>query len=180
MQETLKWIDTAGGPHIFIPEEYVDDWMGSDYWWDNIDPNDQSDYARACRVEGWVGKVKCGQGEATIFGGDVGPIAWIPTFRLIGGLMVQWIAADSEEDVIKLVCENNFDQLIDEKQIECSELATGRSGIMRLFDSVENGKNIPMQEDDLIRLSPGKYLLRAGYVETDSMMLVLRELRRSK
>lgn len=71
------WIETTGGPHLLVPEALLPLWRGVEGWSDHEDPDDFSDYARACRIGSWLGAVEIGQGSGLIFGGEVGPITWI-------------------------------------------------------------------------------------------------------
>src|SRR5665213_1349111 len=49
MADKFQWIDTLGGPHILAPAESLRGWRGADGWQDN-EPDDPSDYSRACRT----------------------------------------------------------------------------------------------------------------------------------
>ncbi|MET1416651.1 hypothetical protein ABVF61_30575 [Roseibium sp. HPY-6] len=43
-----------------MPEELLKKWRGIEGWSDHEDPDDESDYARGCRITNWIGTVRCG------------------------------------------------------------------------------------------------------------------------
>jgi hypothetical protein len=161
----MRWIDTLGGPHILLPKELLSSWRGTEGWQDNQDPLDRSDYARACRAgNSWLSMIPCGDGQALILGGDDGLVAWLPLAERAGGILMQWIYATDEEVMVDGAFNSLVTEALNGPDIEKTELLTGPSGIMRLFDSAEPGDEIRGGYQDLT-LEPGRYLVRAAYVE---------------
>jgi hypothetical protein len=142
MTHAHKWIETNGGPHLLLAEELLNRWRGTEGWHDDKDPADQSDYARACRVaSGWLGSIPCSDGTAVVFGGDVGPIAWMPNLVHDGGFLVQWLGIDDEQRIEPILRSEQLMQLLRAPE-EVVEFHTGESGTMRLFDSAEPGDDL--------------------------------------
>lgn len=176
MARAIKWCETQGGPHIVVPEEYLSCWRGIEGWRDHADPADQSDYARACRVRNWLGVLSCGASNALVLGGDVGPIAWYKSDDSDGGLLVQWIGADNHEDVTATLNSPGLASALYGSDSESAEFAIGDSGAVRLFDAAESGDDI-RGDSKRLNLIPGRHLVLAGYLETEKVMLVVRQIR---
>ena len=171
MSEILKWIDTTGGPHVLIPQELVAHWKGVTGWFDNADPHDQSDYARACRVTSWLGMVSCGAGCAVVLSGDVGRISWVPQTQLL----IQCIASDGDKYVNAAVSDGSFLEAVAEAHAEEIPFSTGRSGQMCLFDSSEAGTGLRSNVENL-NLCPGTHVIHAGYFESRHLSVVVRRI----
>ena len=67
----LHWVETAGGPHLVLPEKYAAAWEGcstpsggriveATFRCDPGGP--ATDYDRACSVAGWIGAIPVGRG----------------------------------------------------------------------------------------------------------------------
>jgi hypothetical protein len=111
-----------------------------------------------------------------ILGGDVSQVAWLPLAERAGGVLVQWIYADHEKELLDGAHGLIATEALNGPAVEKAELSTGPSGIMRLFDSVEPGDDIREGCQDLT-LEPGRYLVRAAYVEVaGKFAMVLREI----
>ncbi len=177
MVDSIIWTETLGGPHLLVAEELLGYWEGSKGWWDHRDPDDNSDYARACRVDGWLGRIPCGSGDALVLSGDVGPIAWFSGSHRQSGVLAQWIAADGESDVITAVLSGEALRALSHPDTEEIEFETGASGAMRLIDSVDSGSEL-MLPSQVVCLDPGAYVVRAAYFETSDLALVIRQMAR--
>jgi Immunity protein 21 len=140
MPNKYKWLDTLGGPHLLIAEELLQQWRGS-VGWHGGDRSDKSDYARACSIDTWLGEISSGLGAALVLAGDVGPIAWLPNPRNDGGFLVQWLGIDAEDDIESALTSREMADLLASENIEEIEFSTGSSGLMRLIDSVDPGRN---------------------------------------
>lgn len=176
MNRTRTWIDTAGGPHLLIPEEQLPHWRGIEGWRNHEDPEDQSDYARACRVTNWLGLIVCGDGSAVVLSGDVGDVAWYADDQDDRGFLVQWIGVD-DEGLIDLAL--RMPQLRDGlcgSDAEWIQFETGTSGVMWLIDAADRGDDL-RGNFLILALRPGRYLARAADCESPGLAIVVREIR---
>lgn len=173
---SLTWIDTAGGVHLLIPIEELHSWRGIDGWIDG-GTEDDSDYARACRIGSWVGLIGCGNSEALVFSGDVGPVAWLPDSNLQDGSFLQWLGADSDEQILTFANSQSALDCLNEPGAESLEFATGRSGTLRLMSAADGIGQFQNPYRD-INLRPGKYSVRCGYHSSQDLMLVVRRFQR--
>ncbi len=168
------WFETAGGPAALIPSEKIAGWRGIEGWEGNT-PEDQSDYARACRVRDWIGKVtSSNEVDVVILSGDVRSVAWFPNERGVGGTIVRWIYSDSE-DLIDLILRERPAPSEPARPENSLDFDTGPSGEMYLFDSAEPGLS-PIFECLKLELQPGRYHLIASYVETPKCAVVLMDI----
>jgi hypothetical protein len=173
-----RWIGTGGGPHLLLPEELLGYWRGAEGWRDHRDQSDTSDYARACRVRTWLGIICCNTGQALVLSGDVGPIAWIPNHDQVSGFLVQWLGVDDETSLHVTLRAREVANVLESPNAEEVEFRTGPSGLLRLFDSAESGGTLE-GDSEMLRLLPGSYRVRAGYFKSESLVVVVRQLRRA-
>jgi Immunity protein 21 len=175
MANARKWIDTTGGPHVLLAEELLSHWRGVEGAFDHRDPHDLSDYARACRVTSWLGTITCGTAIALVLSGDAGPIAWIPNASGRGGVLVQWIGVDDEQRIDIVLQSEELASLLASPDVETVDFDVGATGRMRLFDSADSGNDMIGDSQEL-RLSPGRYRMRAAYYESPELMIVVRDI----
>jgi hypothetical protein len=172
-----RWIETTGGPHLLIAEELLHYWRGTKGWHDHRDPNDQSDYARACRITTWLGQVQCNAGTALVLSGDVGDMAWMPNPLHEGGFLVQRLGVDDEKLIEPTLNNPALANLLEAPDAEAIEFHTGPSGAMRLFDSAEPGDEL-RGDSQVLTLKPGSHRMRAGIFRSAGIMIVVREISR--
>jgi hypothetical protein len=172
-----KWVDTTGGPHLLLPEELLHSWRGIEGWFNHEDPRDQSDYARACRVMGWLGRIACGRGEGVVLSDESGLVTWFPGVDRDRGMLVQWLAAPNEEAIASAIGSREVaDLLVGSAEDEVS-FSTGPSGRLRLFDSSCSGDRL--ENDNLaIEVSPGPYRARAFVFDSGSVVVVIRQVQK--
>jgi hypothetical protein len=163
---------------VLLPEELLHFWRGIEGWRNPNDPSDTSDYARACRVRTWLGVVSCHTGKALILSGAVGPVGWIADAGNGGGFLVQWIGVDDEASIGGVLRGAEVANVLKDTSAEEVEFPTGASGVLRLFDSAEFGNEL-RGDCETLRLVPGSYRVRAGYFESPSLMIVVRQITRT-
>ena len=172
----IAWVLSEGGPYLLVPEENLADWRGVEDWSGTLDdPADQSDYARACRVECRVGSIRCGNGSALVLSQDNGPVAWFGDDGGRGGMLIQDRQASDEATIRALVKSGEARMVLDSNAVEDLELETGPSGGLRLIDAADSGADL-QAASIRIRLQPGCYRVRAGDIETDNVSLIIREV----
>ena len=174
----LDWVDTLGGPHLLISAELLHSWSGIDGWFDHLSLEDNSDYARACRVKNWIQLLETGDGNALVLSGDAGAISWIPNSDKNGGLLIQWIGADNDQQILNAIENGSVLGCLSDEKSERLTFNVNGSGLMYLIDSVDDGKNLnePFLE---LKLAAGQHLVEAGYYEDANLMLVIRKLTRA-
>jgi hypothetical protein len=175
MNMSFQWIETAGGPHVLGPAEALQHWRGIDDWRGNA-PDDDSDYARACRVKDYLGKIAHITGEIVILSGDVGPIAWVPAEDNLRGVLVQCLASNGDLELTALLRDWEATDVSTRPYTEELTFCTGPSGVVIFFDASESGSQVDIGGIGTIKLLPGRYRLRASYVETSVCVVVLRDL----
>jgi len=176
MADQLRWIETTGGPHILAAAEIVAFWQGTDGWAGNS-PDDDSDYAKACRRgDQWLNVMPAQGGQVIVFGGDVGPIAWLPDPDRRGGAFVQWIACVDEASILQLLRSPVPINRRTLPEPELIEFDTNSSGTLKLFDASLKGDEIGVDCTEL-NILPGRYRLTASLIETDDVVVVVRELK---
>lgn len=169
------WMETTGGPHLLVPEALLPLWRGVEGWSDHEDPDDHSDYARACRVESWLGAVEIGQGSGLIFGGEVGPVTWIADSDGKGGYFVQALGIDSEADICPALASEELANAFKMEPADRLTFKVPPAGTLRLIDAGDMGNDLVIPGLSL-SLKPGNYLFSATYLETPSLMMVVRKV----
>ena len=186
MKDKLKWVATGGGPLIVVPVEIAHHWRGDEMIWPptgNLETiweavRKSSDYDRACGVEGYLGVLAVGPGTCLILGDEPMQTAFIPATG--GGLLVRWMYAEGEEEVLRAV--ESAPEAI--WQPTPYRLRVGRGGLL-LFDSVFPGDGLPSICGDganvpwlKVPVSRGTYEVdTADYVPDEETHLILHRLR---
>jgi len=93
---------------MLVEEKYLSSWEGSNEPSNGrvVDANFRwgseiaTDYDRACDIEEWIGLVNVGEGKAIVLGGDETSTTWFPLAESQEGMLVRWIYANSDEEII--------------------------------------------------------------------------------
>lgn len=180
----MNWVCSAGGPLVITSVEIAPLWRGGfgrQAPEAGREPADESinDYARACRVDDWLGTLRVGTGEALILGDEPMPTAFVS--RPDGGVLIRWMHAENEADVQRAVEE------VPESAWKATphKIEVGRRGLI-MFDAAYPGDELPPIEDrradapwTRIDIPPGDYLVDTIDHQPDaSTRLVLHRLRR--
>ncbi|GLK55183.1 hypothetical protein JOD31_000105 [Methylopila capsulata] len=137
MDDVFRWIWTLGGPHLVAPREWVAACGGDRGWRENA-PDDPSDYARACRSLNYTSVEPNGGGVLAVLSGVAGAVTLIPCGHG-EGVIVQWVGCDSEALVQEAIAAPRPFADRCEGEAEEIDFATGPSGDLVIFDSVEIG-----------------------------------------
>ncbi|KUJ54112.1 immunity 21 family protein [Streptomyces sp. NPDC093228] len=148
-QGAVAWVESGGGPLIAIPEVVLPFWAGAD------GDETSSDYDRACEIEGYIGLVPVGDTRALVLGDEPASTAFLAEF----GTFVRWCAADSEAALLDRVPE-----ALRTAQWE-PEVQWDVPGDVVLFDAAWPGHESTRTEHLRVALEPGRYTVRAAYVE---------------
>ncbi|MGW1773731.1 immunity 21 family protein [Streptomyces sp. NPDC002104] len=159
----VEWVESGGGPLIVVPEVVLSSWSGAD------GDASETDYDRACGVDGYAGLVAVGQVEALVLGDDPASTSFLPE----RGLFVRWCAAASEEELL-----GSIDVALAEAVWEPEQM-WDVPGAGVLFDAAWPGGELEPDNHLRVELEPGRYSVRAAYVEPNpETWLCLVQLRR--
>lgn len=175
---TLQWIESAGGPLLLLPRSLLQSWDGAEFSHDRevtararwIPEGPPTDYDRACDV-GEIGIIPVGAGHGLVFGDEPLPTAWWPTSDPPGGIVVRWVYAASDEDVVHAMGS------LPSKLFERSYLRfpVADSGLL-LFDSAMPGRDIVTPSHE-IELPVGVYeIATARYAPDAETSLLLHRM----
>jgi hypothetical protein len=159
----VEWVESGGGPLIAIPEVVLPFWAGAEG--DDM----SSDYDRACDVDGFIGLVPVGDTRALVLGDEPASTSYLPEH----GTFVQWRAAASKDALLSRV------PAAIEAAVWEPEVHWNVPGPVVLFDAARPGTASARAAHLRIALEPGRYAVRAAYVEPEPEMWVsLVQLRR--
>lgn len=170
-KDDLTYVETEGGPFILLPLELKKAWkgVGDD---EDEDGDEESDYERAEEFLSTVGVLDVGEGKALILG-EAEVTAFRPTKD--GGVFVQRVFGDEDEDVIAAV-----DEAIASGKWKTTKhvLPIGEKGKLALFDSAYAYEDADEDEVLKITLAPGSYAIETARVKTKDVEAGLVRLRR--
>ncbi|MFG2325767.1 immunity 21 family protein [Streptomyces sp. NBC_01723] len=142
----VEWVESGGGPLIAVPETVLPFWTGAD------GEDADSDYDRACEVDGYVGLLPVGDSTALVLGDEPASTAYLPEH----GTFVRWCAADSEDEVLAGV-----PAALHTAEWE-PEVAWRVPGPVLLFDAAWPGAASERAGRVRVALDPGRYAVRAA------------------
>ncbi|QEH39075.1 hypothetical protein OJF2_76870 [Aquisphaera giovannonii] len=170
MDDRMVWAGTGGGPLIALPAELASHWRGvegachsprdRDGWREGLDFSG-TDYGRACRIDGYLGTLEVGTGRALILNDEPMPTAFLP--RAGGGLLVRWMYAEDEGEVLRAV------RSIPESTWEATPhgIVASRAGVL-LFDSAYPGDDLPTSPGEVASSPWLRLALPAGTYDVDT------------
>ncbi|MFD5518952.1 immunity 21 family protein [Streptomyces sp. NPDC127066] len=147
----VQWVESGGGPLIAIPETVLPFWAGAD-------GDDMScDYDRACDVEGFIGLLPVGDTRALVLGDEPASTTYLPEH----GTFVRWRAARSEDELLAAV-----PTALERAEWDPEEEAEWTvPGPVVLFEAVWSGTSSESRDRLRVVLEPGRYGVRAAFVE---------------
>ena len=155
-----KWIQSAGGPLIMVPESLRGSWGGASL----ETPMIGDDYERACSVEDPLGVITVGKGQALVLRDGRDETTAIET--RIGPALLCWQFADSEAELLLSVDEAGATAPVVETLhhtfVETSQI---------LGDSAWTGVDF---EDPLIfQINPGPYKITTRAFSNERVSYIL-------
>jgi hypothetical protein len=171
-KKPLKFVETGGGAFILLPLELRKTWEGA-----GDDPEDpKSHYARTKPFAGKIGVLKVGAGSALILGTPEESAFWpLPD----GGLFVQRIDGDEDEDVQKAV-----EAAIADKEgwapVEGVSYEIGDKGRLAFMDSALAYADAEKEERIEVQVQPGTYTVETKDVEDEETEVELHLVRLKK
>ncbi|WP_394846644.1 immunity 21 family protein [Pendulispora brunnea] len=158
---TMKWVDSNGGPLVFMPMEVIATWGGIRRKGDR-----STDYERACAVKDEIGIIPSDVENANIvvLGDEPNRTAWFSK----SSALVRWIWADNETALLGAL------SILDKASFVDTQLAvTVRgSGQWCLFDSAEAGSQV-RGASDLVVLARGNYRIFSCQIDIGSSARIL-------
>ena len=121
-----------------------------------------TDYDRAGRVEGYLGRIPVGAAEALVFSGEPMPTGWVSAAS--GGTVVRYLYADCDDPPV-----NWLDQLSDNIFAQEGPFLVGGKRLL-LFDSAVPGRDV-MEEPSqylVLELTPGIYNVKTAEYQPDA------------
>ncbi|WP_107465543.1 Imm21 family immunity protein [Streptomyces sp. MA5143a] len=146
----VRWVESAAGPLIAVPEAVLPFWAGAD------GDETSSDYDRACDVAGHAGLLPVGDTRALVLGGEPAATAYLPEH----GLFVRRYAAGAEARLLAEVAAA-LDDAVWEPALEWRV-----PGPLVLFDAARPGRAATLSGHARVELAPGRYGVSAAYVPT--------------
>lgn len=179
MSELVRqWID-CNSPLLLVAKEHLSAWQGID-----VPSNGRkvvaqfrsnrggpaTDYDRACDVDDYVGVIDVGNGKGIVLGDE--PLMTTSEPVSDGGLLIRWVYAESENELIaavdKLPAEAYEDSgisfIVDGPSLVL--FAASEPGDVQIFSRIE------------INISPGYYRVSTGKYEDDKTSFISHRLRR--
>jgi hypothetical protein len=166
------WIESNGGPLLFLPESLLPSWSGTDaptdgriveaaFRWNPTSPA-ASDYDRACDVADWAAVLPVGAGWGLVLGDEPSSTSWRPAVSGDGGVFARWVYAESDaaaEQALATVPDNLTWEALADFRVVTSPLI--------LFDAAEPGLE-PLGARAQIQLAPGAYAVAHARYQPDS------------
>lgn len=173
MKIDLSWISSAGGPLLLLPESLVGHWRGS-FSASEENSQSQTDYDRACSVEGYVGVINVNAGQGLVLGDEPMQTSWLPLSEQLGGVLVRWQWAPDEKHVNEAM--TDLSRLAWEPPTHTFRVS---DKVLLLFDAACSGND---PGDALnIDLLPGQYSIESTHYEPDEeTSLILHRLSRTR
>ncbi len=186
----MNWVLSYGGPLLLVPGEHLPSWGGVEPPADgrrieaqfrfNGPDEPATDYDRACDVEGWLGLLNIGDGYGMVLGDEPLSTAWQPATAAgdggddTGGLLIRWVYANSEAEVIAALAHVPQTAWRDEGLV----LSVGHEPLY-LLDAACPGSELEGVSYMTIQLPPGRYAIATAEYEPNShTSLLLHRLTR--
>lgn len=98
MNQKLKWISSYGGPYILATKSSSLAWLALQGNSTNTNVG-LNDYERACQIKDYAGVITGIPHEIVVIADLPNEITWIGKSP-VDGLLVKWIGADSDDQVL--------------------------------------------------------------------------------
>jgi hypothetical protein len=185
--DSVKWVNTGGSPLVVMPAEFARQWRGTETTypataeassvWEAI--RKHSDYGRACDAQAPVDTLTVGSGHCLVLSDQPLHTAFLPIEE--GGLIVRWVHAERDADVLRAVPIVTQDLWAATRH----RIHVGACGLL-LFDSAYPGDELPSayvgEATPWLRIviPKGTYEVdTAEYAPDQSIHLVLHRFRRA-
>jgi Immunity protein 21 len=172
----MRWISSAGGPLLLLDEGNIECWGGAiditvapDVKESSSSGGTRTDYDRACQIEDWLGRLVVGSGEALVLGGDPMATTWLGAEALDGGMLVRWLFAENEAEVLDNV------RALPATAFQSQGLFSIGESKLLLFDSAFAGRNVRKYPTEYLamQLKRGDYEVGTAVHESDDRMYVV-------
>jgi immunity protein 21 of polymorphic toxin system len=172
MKTELTWVSSAGGPLILLPESLLPHWSGS-FRASEEGSQSQTDYDRACKVQGYLGVINVNAGQGLVLGDEPMQTSWLPLSEQLGGILIRWQWAPDEKHVNEAMTD------LSRIARQPPSLTFGVSDkVLLLFDAACSGND----PGDALRIDllPGQYSIESTHYEPDEeTSLILHRLSRT-
>lgn len=168
----LKWVTSGGGPFVLMAVDAAREWLGVSGKSCNSIGEGKNDYEIACSIRDYAGLIKAGLHDILVVDDLPNDITWISRTS-IEGLIVKWIGAYSDEEILDSLTHLDF---------SCFELLPFSFNVsspeLVLFDSAYR---LSQTGDNRlgVQLEPGVYQVSfLNYDPNDRVSLNLLRLKR--
>ncbi len=168
----LKWIQSAGGPLVVLPEEALNVWSGRykrDLYLkgvfeeaDNFLNRTEADYGKACSVDDFLGVIEGKKGSVLVLGDEPLPTTLYHSSKNEAGIARVYYGKENIEEVINGL---SINKIIHWK---FGLTVAFNSNNQFLFDAALAGEDLKNLDEFLsIRLTPGLYKVFTHVYEPD-------------
>ncbi len=168
--ESLKWIQSNGGPLLLLSRSLLSCWNGArsstDFSDDYVyDPSFDCHYNRACAVEDYVGLIGVGDGVGLVLDDSPDMTTWCSSnaHGKTAGILIRWEYADSEANVLR-----HLKDIPEEVWKPTGITFKVENEPLYLFDSAYAGRNIEETGSLLINLQADSYEISIAYYQPDA------------
>ena len=178
----MKWVNSAGGPLLFLDEVLLSDWGGaaggyaeqSDYERACLagDLIVSTDYERACLAGDLIVPISISNGCGIVLNDEPLQTAWMPSKKHGQSFFVRLKYAENENSIIR-----HLEQVPESIFRQEALPITVTSGRCILFDSALPGLDFRKGDFLELMLEPGEHEIRTGFFEPDAeTSLVIHEI----
>ena len=179
MSELVReWID-CNSPLLLVARDHLIAWEGTNvpsngrkveacFRWNPDGP--ATDYDRACDIDDYLGVIDVGNGKGIVLGDAPLMTTWLPLPD--GGLVVRWVFAEREEDLIS----SALNIPIDDYEDSGISLRISSSSLV-LFAACESCEEL-LESRIEFDVAPGHYQILTCKYDSEELGLISHRLRR--
>jgi hypothetical protein len=142
----MTWFESDGGPLVVLPQTQKCRWHGNAQLQEGI-----NHYQRACKIDEFIACESIDGLNALVLGDEPLPTTWVKFTDRAGGVIVRWIACDSEE-----IASERIQGMLTPNRTEPGIKYAIDQGPLEMFDSAYPGS---VGDSFHIEIENGNYLI---------------------